>query len=77
VLFQEADMKLRVKDHDNLVRDPNNMAILNRQKDLLTMHDMKMRELAEKEAQRNEINSLKSDVSDIKTLLQQIIQRLE
>jgi hypothetical protein len=70
-------MKLRVKDHDNLVRDPNNMAILNRQKDLLTMHDMKMRELAEKEAQRNEINSLKSDVSDIKTLLQQIIQRLE
>lgn len=70
-------MKLRVKDNDNLIRDSNNMAILNRNKDLLTAHDMKMRELAEKEAQRNEINSLKNDVSDIKTLLQQIIQRLQ
>lgn len=70
-------MKLRVKDHDSLIRDSQNMAILNKNKDLLTAHDLKMRELSEKEAQRNEINSLKNDVSDIKTLLQQIIQRLQ
>ena len=70
-------MKLRVKDHDSLIRDSHNMAILNKNKDLLTAHDLKMRELSEKEAQRNEINSLKNDVSDIKTLLQQIIQRLQ
>ena len=70
-------MKLRVKDHDSLIRDSQNMAILNKNKDLLTAHDLKMRELSEKEAQRNEINSLKNDVSDITTLLQQIIQRLQ
>lgn len=70
-------MRAKVKDHDGLVRESSNMAILNTNKEVLMRHETKMRELAEKEAQRKEINSLKSEVSEIKDLLQQIIERLK
>lgn len=69
-------MKLKVKDHNNLVRDSENMAILNTNKEAINYHNRKMMELKEKEEQREQINTLKQEVSDIKQLLQQIIERL-
>jgi hypothetical protein len=69
-------MKIKVKENETLVRDTSTNAILCVNKNAVLRHNQKMRELSEKESQKNEINMLKQDVSDIKTLLQQIIQRL-
>ncbi len=68
-------MKVKVKDNEALVRDTSNMAILCKNVDALKHHERKILELKEKEQQKKEINTLKQDVSDIKEMLQQIIQR--
>lgn len=69
-------MKIQVKDNDSLVRDASTMAILCKNADVLKAHDRKIIELKEKEQQKNEINNLKRDVSEMKEMLQLIIQRL-
>lgn len=69
-------MKVKVKDNHNLVRDLDSTAILCKNVDVLKRHEQKIMELNEKEEQKKQINTLKRDVSDIKEMLQQIIQRL-
>lgn len=69
-------MKVKVKDNDTLVRDLDNTAILCKSVDVLKRHEQKIMELREKEEQKKEINNIKRDVSDIKEMLQQIIQRI-
>lgn len=68
-------MKVKVKDNESLVRDTTNMAILCVNSDVVKHHEKKIIQLKEKEDQKKEINTLKRDVSDIKEMLQQIIQR--
>ena len=65
----------KVKDHNNLVRDPSNQAILN-------MDREKLMELKNKKNMRDsiqhlneEMDSLKKDFKEIKELLQQIACR--
>ena len=66
--------KARVKDNLNYVKDMNNFAILNTNKSAVAKHQQKMAELKRAKLVEEEINSLKSEVSDIKTMLNQILK---
>jgi hypothetical protein len=66
--------KARVKDNLNYVKDMNNFAILNTNKSAVAKHQQKMAELKRAKLVEEEINSLKSEVSDIKDMLNQILK---
>ncbi len=66
--------KARVKDNLNYVKDMNNFAILNTNKSAVAKHQQKMAELKRTKLVEEEINSLKSEVSDIKGMLNQILK---
>lgn len=66
--------KARVKDNLNYVKDMNNFAILNTNKSAVAKHQQKMAELKRAKLVEEEINSLKSEVSDIKGMLNQILK---
>jgi hypothetical protein len=63
---------VKVKDNDDLVRDKENSAILNVDADALSKYKMRR----DQERKRNEeIDTLKKDVSEIKSLLLQMIDK--
>lgn len=66
--------KARVKDNLNYVKDMNNFAILNTNKSAVAKHQQKMAELKRSKLVEEEINNLKSEVSDIKGMLNQILK---
>lgn len=66
--------KAKVKDNLNYVKDMENFAILNTNKSAVAKHQQKMAELRRAKVMQEEINSLKSEVSDIKTMLNQILK---
>lgn len=66
--------KARVKDNLNYVKDMNNFAILNTNKSAVAKHQQKMAELKRAKLVEEEINNLKSEVSDIKDMLNQILK---
>ena len=69
-------MKLKVKDHPGLVRDSKSKAIINEDKDAYNEYQNK--KLMQKKVINisEEIDDLKQSVNDIKTLLTQILQRI-
>jgi len=65
----------KIKDHDNLIKDLSSGAILNIDRTAILRHEKIKRE-AEKEARReSEINNLKSEISEIKQLLQMLVKK--
>lgn len=66
--------KARVKDNLNYVKDMHNFAILNTNKSAVAKHEQKMAELRRTKHVEEEINTLKSEVSDIKNMLGQILK---
>lgn len=66
-------MKLRVKENERLVRDSGTLAILNTDKTAIRSHEQKMELLRKQKAQEEEINNIKSDISEIKDLLRQLL----
>jgi uncharacterized protein YlbG (UPF0298 family) len=66
--------KARVKDNLNYVKDMNNFAVLNTNKSAVAKHQQKMAELKRAKMVEEEINTLKSEVSDIKDMLTQILK---
>jgi len=66
--------RARVKDNMNFVKDMDNFAILNTNKSAVAKHEQKMAEIRRQKQVEAEINSLKSEVSDIKTMLGQILK---
>ena len=63
---------VKVKDNDDLVRDKENSAILNVDADALSKYKMRR----DQERKRNEeIDTLKKDVSEIKSLLLQMLDK--
>ena len=68
-------MMYKVKDHNNLLRDPNNQAILNVDREKLSEHRNKKQISNNIQHLNEEIASLKSDFQEIKLLLQQIANR--
>lgn len=69
-------MKLRVKENERLVRDSTNLAILNTDRELIKAHERKMDQLQKAKAQEEQINTLKSEVSEIKQLMQELLKRI-
>lgn len=66
-------MGIKVEGHSHLVRDETSHAIVNTDIETYRL-TMKRREIMK--AQRNEINSLRSEVSEIKQLLVQVIEKV-
>lgn len=66
--------KARVKENLNYVKDMNNFAILNTNKAAVAKHEQKMAEIRRQKHVEAEINNLKSEVSDIKDMLGQILK---
>lgn len=59
-----------VEGHSNLFRDRNTGAILNKDKSSYQNY-MRLKEIKQKE--KNEINEMKKDIDEIKSLLKEII----
>lgn len=59
-----------VEGHSNLFRDKNTGAILNKDRSAYINY-MKMKEIKQKE--KNEIDEIKKDINEIKSLLKEII----
>lgn len=75
---------IKVKDERGLVRDPFSKAILNTNRSALQEHRKKRDMLKKTVVQRNElnnvieeVNSIKTELNDIKILLEQLINRKE
>lgn len=68
-------MKLRVKDDERLVRDSDNFAILNTDRNVLSMHEQKMAQLRAARNRDDDINNMKRDISEIKDLLSQLLRK--
>lgn len=66
--------RARVNDDLNYVKDMNNFSILNTNKSAVAKHEQKMAEIRRHKQVQEEINTLKSDVSDIKQMLGQILK---
>lgn len=70
---------LKVEGSTSLVRDTNSGAILNIDKDEYNLYLARKRTLREQaakiEQQNSEINSLRNEMSELKTLLKQLIEK--
>jgi hypothetical protein len=66
---------MRVKENERLVRDTDNLAILNTDRSALKAHDQKIAQLRRQKAQEEEINNLKRDMDEIKTMLRILIEK--
>jgi len=68
-------MRMRVKENERLVRDTDNLAILNTDRSALKAHEQKIAQLRRQKAQEEEINNLKRDMDEIKTMLRILIEK--
>jgi hypothetical protein len=72
-------MRLKVQGHDSLVRDTNSNAIINTNKTeyQLYMNRIKSREKQSDEIRNavKEINTLKTELQEIKNLLKEVIKK--
>ena len=68
-------MKFKVKDNERLVRDSQNFAILNTDREALKVHEQKLAQIQKMKDRDTEINNLKRDISDIKEILSQLLKR--
>lgn len=66
--------KVKVKENPNYVKDLNSGAILNTDRSSITKHEIKLLDLKKKKQVDNEINNLKTEVSEIKDLLSKILK---
>lgn len=66
-------MRARVKDNNNFVKDLDSLVVLNTNKSAIAKHEQKLAELRKTQWVESEINNLKSEVSDIKDMLSQIL----
>ena len=77
--MEELDYFSKVTGKDTLVRDERNGAILNIDNNGLNAYraarDNRRKQLEKEERMENEIDNIKSDVSEIKDLLNELIKR--
>jgi hypothetical protein len=66
---------MKVRENERLVRESSNFAILNTDRSALSSHDQKMARLRRDQAHEEELNNIKRDVTEIKDLLQQLLQQ--
>ena len=79
--MEELDYFSKVTGKDTLVRDERNGAILNIDNNGLNAYraarDNRRKQLEKEERMENEIDNIKSDVSQIKDLLNELIKRTD
>jgi hypothetical protein len=72
-------MFVKVKDHENLVRDMNSKAILNTDKLALQEYyqkrELAKKELSEKTESKQRLDKIENEMSEIKDLLRELIGR--
>ncbi len=69
--------RARIRENPDYVKDMRNFAVLNTNKSAVAKHENKMAELRRAKQTEEEINNLKSEVSEIKTLLSKILSAVE
>ena len=65
----------KVKDHDNLRRDPHSKAILNVDKQEYVAYLRKQQKAQRLEHVESKVYDLQSDIKDIKQMLQQLVSK--
>lgn len=66
--------RAKIKENPHYVKDFSNGAVLNTNKAVIAKHEIKMSELQKKKQVDDEINNLKTEVSEIKNMLSQILK---
>jgi len=68
---------IKVEGHNGLMRDRNTGAVLNiNSNEIDRIKELRQRQREAKASQEQEINQLKSDVSEIKMMLSKIVEKL-
>ena len=79
--MEDLEYYAKVTGKENLVRDERNGAILNVDNNALKSYKMardnRIKQLEKEEKMENEIDNIKSDVSEIKDLLKNLIKRTD
>ena len=70
-------MRIMVKDKTGFVRDPQTMAILSVDMELVDRHKMKMMQLQKERYRDEEINTIKAELADIRTMMQQFLTMMQ
>jgi hypothetical protein len=68
-------MYVKVKEDERLVRDMNNNSLLNTDKKALKKHEMVMLQKQGAKQFSAEFNKMKNDISELKEMLQLLINR--
>ena len=63
----------KIENHPNLIRDMNTQAILNTDRSIIRKHEERIQKLQKEEVRDKEINTLKNDITEIKTMLAQLL----
>jgi len=65
-------MKVGIEGHNSLVRDTNNMAIINTDSSALEAARRKQKEAQDK---ANELQQLKDDVAELKQMMKEVLKK--
>jgi hypothetical protein len=68
------EVRARIKENPDFVKDEGGIAVLNTNKAAVSKHEIKMAELRRQKQIDDDLNNLKSEVSDIKGMLSQILK---
>lgn len=68
-------MLAKVKDHKEYVRDIETNAILNVDKEVLKKHAIVMAEKEKETRHQEQINNLKSEISELKDMIRSLLDR--
>lgn len=66
-------MKYQIENDKGFIKDTENKAVLNVNKEALKAYKLQRNKLLKTFALEDEVNSLKEDIKDIKSLLSQLI----
>ena len=66
----------KVKENPDLVRDLGNQAILNTNTDSLAAYKRRREKAKEIDQTIGDINTMKQDINDLKTLMQRILDKI-
>lgn len=66
----------KVKENPDLVRDMDNQAILNTNVSALEAYKKRRQKESEVSQSLNDINTMKQDINELKTLMQRILEKI-
>jgi len=66
----------KVKENPDLVRDLGNQAVLNTNIDALTAYKKRREKAKEIDQSISDINTMKQDINDLKSLMQRILDKI-